>query len=156
VVGVPEIDLAITKADSPDPVSVGAFLTYTLTVANKKGDTANNVVVTDSLPSAVTFVSVSSTKGTCSGANPVVCNVGTVALNELVSIMIVVRPTNPGTVVNTAVVTGREHEHDPCGQHGHGGDTRQGVRPAERLLRVDGDASNAHGRQAHDRQRARP
>src|SRR6476619_3757413 len=28
--------------------------------------------------------------------------------------MIVVRPTNPGTVVNTAVVTGREHEHDPA------------------------------------------
>ncbi|MGZ4392163.1 MAG: hypothetical protein ACXVRK_08610, partial [Gaiellaceae bacterium] len=111
--GVPEIDLAITKADSPDPVSVGSLLTYTLTVTNKKGDTANNVVVTDSLPSAVTFVSVSSTKGTCSGTNPVVCNVGTVAFNELVSIMIVVRPTNPGTVVNTAVVTGREHEHDP-------------------------------------------
>src|SRR5207247_97450 len=111
--GVPEIDLAITKADSPDPVSVGALLTYTLTVTNKKGDTANNVVVTDSLPSAVTFVSVSSTKGSCSGTNPITCNIGTVAFNELVSILIVVRPSNPGTITNTAVVTGREHEHDP-------------------------------------------
>ncbi len=111
--GAPEIDLAITKADSPDPVSVGGLLTYTLTVTNKKGDTANNVVVTDSLPSAVTFVSVSSTKGSCSGTNPITCNIGTVAFNELVSIMIVVRPTNPGTITNTAVVTGREHEHDP-------------------------------------------
>jgi uncharacterized repeat protein (TIGR01451 family) len=111
--GVPEIDLAITKADSPDPVSVGTLLTYTLTVTNKKGDTANNVVVTDSLPSAVTFVSVSSTKGSCSGTNPISCNIGTVAFNELVSIMIVVRPSNPGTITNTAVVTGREHEHDP-------------------------------------------
>jgi uncharacterized repeat protein (TIGR01451 family) len=112
--GAPEIDLAITKADSPDPVSVGALLTYTLTVTNKKGDTANNVVVTDSLPSAVTFVSVSSTKGSCSGTNPITCNVGTVAFNELVSIMIVVRPSNPGTITNTAIVTGREHEHDPA------------------------------------------
>ena len=111
--GTPEIDLAITKTDSPDPVSVGALLTYTLTVTNKKGDTANNVVVTDSLPSAVTFVSVSSTKGTCSGTNPITCNVGSVAFNELVSIMIVVRPSNPGTITNTAIVTGREHEHDP-------------------------------------------
>src|SRR5882724_6515540 len=111
--GAPEIDLAITKADSPDPVSVGALLTYTLTVTNKKGDTANNVVVTDSLPSAVTFVSVSSTKGSCSGTNPITCNIGTVAFNELVSIMIVVRPSNPGTITNTAIVTGREHEHDP-------------------------------------------
>lgn len=111
--GAPEIDLAITKADSPDPVSVGGLLTYTLTVTNKKGDTANNVVVTDSLPSAVTFVSVSSTKGSCSGTNPITCNIGAVAFNELVSIMIVVRPTNPGTITNTAVVTGSEHEHDP-------------------------------------------
>jgi len=111
--GAPEIDLAITKTDSPDPVSVGALLTYTLTVTNTKGDTANNVVVTDSLPSAVTFVSVSSTKGSCSGTNPITCNLGTVAFNELVSIMIVVRPSNPGTITNTAVVTGREHEHDP-------------------------------------------
>jgi len=111
--GTPEIDLAITKTDSPDPVSVGALLTYTLTVTNTKGDTANNVVVTDSLPSAVTFVSVSSTKGTCSGTNPITCNVGSVAFNELVSIMIVVRPSNPGTITNTAIVTGREHEHDP-------------------------------------------
>ena len=109
----PEIDLAITKADSPDPVSVGGLLTYTLTVTNTKGDTASNVVVTDSLPSAVTFVSVSSTKGSCSGTNPIICSIGTVAFNELVSIMIVVRPNNPGTITNTAVVTGRENEHDP-------------------------------------------
>jgi uncharacterized repeat protein (TIGR01451 family) len=111
--GVPEIDLAITKTDSPDPVSVGGLLTYTLTVTNKKGDTASNVVVTDALPSGVTLVSVSTTKGTCSGSNPISCAIGSVAYNELVTIMVVVRPNTPGTITNTAVVTGREHEHDP-------------------------------------------
>ena len=111
--GVPEIDLAITKTDNPDPVSVGGLLTYTLTVTNKKGDTANNVVVTDALPSGVTLVSVTTTKGSCSGTNPISCSIGSVAYNELVSILIVVRPNSPGTIVNTAVVTGREHEHDP-------------------------------------------
>jgi uncharacterized repeat protein (TIGR01451 family) len=111
--GVPEIDLAITKTDSPDPVSVGGLLTYTLTVTNKKGDTANNVVVTDALPSGVTLVSVSTSKGTCSGSNPISCAIGQVAYNELVTIMVVVRPNSPGTITNTAVVTGREHEHDP-------------------------------------------
>jgi uncharacterized repeat protein (TIGR01451 family) len=111
--GAPEIDLAITKTDSPDPVSVGGLLTYTLTVTNKKGDTANNVVVTDALPSGVTLVSVTTTKGTCSGSNPISCAIGSVAYNELVTIMVVVRPNSPGTITNTAVVTGREHEHDP-------------------------------------------
>jgi uncharacterized repeat protein (TIGR01451 family) len=110
--GVPEIDLAITKTDSPDPVSVGGLLTYTLTVTNKKGDTANSVVVTDALPSGVTLVSVSTTKGTCSGSNPISCAIGSVAYNELVTIMVVVRPSSPGMITNTAVVTGREHEHD--------------------------------------------
>jgi uncharacterized repeat protein (TIGR01451 family) len=111
--GPPLIDLAITKTDAPDPVSVGGLLTYTLTVTNKKGDTANNVVVTDSLPSEVTFVSVAATKGTCSGSVAITCNLGTVAYNELVTITIVVRPTIAGTITNTAVVAGREAEHDP-------------------------------------------
>ncbi len=112
--GPPLINLAITKTDTPDPVSVGGLLTYTLTVTNKKGDTANGVVVTDSLPSEVTLVSVVSTKGSCSGSVAITCNIGTVAFNELVTITIVVRPTAPGTITNTAVVAGREAEHDPA------------------------------------------
>jgi uncharacterized repeat protein (TIGR01451 family) len=111
--GPPLINLAITKVDTPDPVTVGALLTYTLTVTNKKGDTANNVVVSDSLPSEVTLVSVASTKGTCSGSTAITCNIGTVAFNELVTITIVVRPNSPGTITNTTVVVGREAEHDP-------------------------------------------
>jgi large repetitive protein len=111
--GPPLIDLAITKTDAPDPVSVGGLLTYTLTVTNKKGDTANNVIVTDSLPSEVTLVSVAATKGSCSGSIAITCNLGTVAYNELVTIAIVVRPTTAGTITNTAVVAGREAEHDP-------------------------------------------
>ncbi len=112
-VGAPLIDLKITKTDSPDPVSVGALLTYTLTVTNKKGDTANGVVVTDSLPSGVTLVSVATTKGTCSGSMAITCNIGSVAFNELVTITIIVRPGAAGTITNTAVVAGREAEQDP-------------------------------------------
>jgi uncharacterized repeat protein (TIGR01451 family) len=111
--GPPLTDLKITKTDSPDPVSVGALLTYTLTVTNKKGDTAHNVVVTDSLPSEVTLVSIASTKGTCSGSIAITCNIDSVAYNELVTITIVVRPTAAGTITNTAVVAGREAEQDP-------------------------------------------
>jgi uncharacterized repeat protein (TIGR01451 family) len=111
--GPPLIDLAITKTDAPDPVSVGALLTYTLTVTNKKGDTANNVVVTDSLPSEVTLVSIAATKGTCSGTVAITCNLGTVAYHELVTITIVVRPSAAGTITNIAVVAGREAEHNP-------------------------------------------
>ncbi len=112
--GPPLIDLAITKTDNPDPVQVGAQLTYTLTVTNKKGDTANGVVVTDSLPSDVTLISVTATKGTCSGTTAITCQIGTVAYNEVVVITIVVRPNVVGTITNTAVVAGREPEHNPA------------------------------------------
>jgi uncharacterized repeat protein (TIGR01451 family) len=54
-----QADLEISKADSPDPVTVGDNLTYTITVTNNGPDAAANVVVTDTLPSGVTFVSAS-------------------------------------------------------------------------------------------------
>ena len=50
-------DLSIAKTDSPDPVTVGAQLTYTITVSNAGPDTANGVQVVDDLDSQVDFVS---------------------------------------------------------------------------------------------------
>ncbi len=44
-------DLSITKADRPDPVEAGETLIYTLTVTNHGPINAQNVVVTDTLPS---------------------------------------------------------------------------------------------------------
>lgn len=67
--GPPAADLAITKADSPDPVVTGTDLTYTLTVTNKGPDAAVDVTVTDTLPAETTFVSCSATGGgVCGGA----------------------------------------------------------------------------------------
>ena len=48
-------DVAITKADVPDPVTVGGPLTYTLVVTNNGPDDASSIVVTDTLPSGTTF-----------------------------------------------------------------------------------------------------
>jgi len=62
-------DLSITKTDSPDPVTVGNNLTYTINVTNNGPDTATSVTVTDNLPPETTFVSCSSTGGgVCGGS----------------------------------------------------------------------------------------
>jgi uncharacterized repeat protein (TIGR01451 family) len=98
-----QADLEISKADSPDPVTVGDNLTYTITVTNNGPDAAANVVVTDTLPSGVTFVSAS--PGCVHAAGVVTCNLGNIPAGSSVTITIVVTVTAPGTISNTATVT---------------------------------------------------
>jgi uncharacterized repeat protein (TIGR01451 family) len=109
----PRINMRIIKSATPNPATVGGNLTYTLTVTNLGPNEANDVVVTDSLPSETTFVSVSTNKGTCTGTNAITCSLGQVAVGEYITITIMVKPTQAGTITNTAIVAGHESEVDP-------------------------------------------
>lgn len=108
-------DLSISKADSPDPVLVNAVLTYTIEVGNLGPQAATEVVVTDDLPSHVTFVSASASSGTCTQkGKQVKCDVGTLAADptqaNAIAVTIQVRPTKVGTIVNTASVDSVEND----------------------------------------------
>jgi uncharacterized repeat protein (TIGR01451 family) len=106
----PMIDLSIAKTDRPDPVFVGKLLTYTLAVRNLGPDAATNVRVMDALPGAVSFVSVTSSQGTCTGGRVVSCGLGTIASGGRATVSIVVRANEAGAVLNTATVVGNEAE----------------------------------------------
>jgi len=110
VPAAPVIDLAITKTDRPDPVFVGARLVYTLTVRNGGPDTATNVRVVDALPAATAFLSVATTQGSCTGGRVVRCNLGSLAVGGRAIVTIVVRPREPGALLNEATVVGDEPE----------------------------------------------
>ncbi len=56
--------LQITKTDTPDPILVGQALSYQILVTNVGPSTATNVQVRDTLPTGLTFNTVSSTVGT--------------------------------------------------------------------------------------------
>jgi uncharacterized repeat protein (TIGR01451 family) len=71
-------DLAVTKADTPDPVPAGRELTYTIVVTNNGPATAIGVTLTDAVPANTTFVSVS-TPGGWSCTAPAVGATGTVS-----------------------------------------------------------------------------
>jgi uncharacterized repeat protein (TIGR01451 family) len=99
-------DLTVTKADKPDPATVGEPLTYTLTVTNAGPDAATAVEVVDVLPNKVDFVSATTTQGNCEHkGKKVTCEVGTLADGETATIRIRVTPTREGEIVNTATVT---------------------------------------------------
>jgi uncharacterized repeat protein (TIGR01451 family) len=103
-------DLSVAKADSPDPVTEGEDVTYTITVTNNGPDAATSVLLTDTLPAGVTFVSASSG---CTEVNGVVaCDIGALANDANAMVEIVVTTTGAGTITNTAVVAGNQGDPD--------------------------------------------
>ena len=112
-VGVPDgyADLAVTKTvDVPAP-AVGTNVTFTVGVKNDGPSDATSVRVTDVLPSGLTFVSASPSQGSYDSATGA-WTVGSVVLNAAATLSIVATVTQPGTIVNTATVTG-SNEIDP-------------------------------------------
>ncbi len=99
-------DVAIVKTASPNPVTQGTPLTYTLTVTNNGPASATNVTVADTLPSVLTYLSSTTTQGTCTEAGgSVTCQLGTMANASTATVTILTIPGAPGVVSNTATVT---------------------------------------------------
>ena len=88
--------LELTKTDSPDPVLSGQQLTYDLTVHNAGPSSTSGVALSDTLPSNVTFISVTTTRGSCfrSGVT-VLCSLGTFADEDIATIQIKVTTQAP-------------------------------------------------------------
>jgi uncharacterized repeat protein (TIGR01451 family) len=99
-------NMAIVKTAIPSPtVADGDVLTYSLAVTNGGPATATNVIVTDTLPSSVTYLSASTTAGTCSEASSTVtCLLGTMANAGTATVTIVTLAGAPSIAVNTATV----------------------------------------------------
>ena len=108
-------DLSLTKADSPDPVTVDTTLTYTIGVANLGPQGATDVTVTDRLPSHSRFVSASASSGSCErNGRQVTCRVGNLSPapgpGDTATITVLVQPTRVGTIENSASVDSVEND----------------------------------------------
>jgi uncharacterized repeat protein (TIGR01451 family) len=106
--GAPEefAELSLTKTDSPDPVEIEQNLTYTATITNSGPNAATGVALTDTLPTDAIFVSATPSQGSCTEASGIVtCNLDELANGASATVTVVVIPTAPGTITNTASIT---------------------------------------------------
>ena len=111
----PPVNLSLIMSGSQNPAAIGADLFYTLLVRNNSVDNlADNVVVTDTLPVGVTFVSAIPQRGVCTGTGPVTCNLGRLTLTDTVAVTIHVTPTTEGVITNNATVTTTSFDPDPA------------------------------------------
>ena len=105
-------DLAVTKTANPVAAKVGDTISYAVAVTNKGPSPANGVTMTDVLPAGVSYVSATTTRGSCSGNSTVTCSIGTLPENASATVTIVVKATAAGTVKNTADVGPSQDDPD--------------------------------------------
>ncbi|MGB8987670.1 MAG: DUF11 domain-containing protein, partial [Candidatus Sulfotelmatobacter sp.] len=98
--------LAIVKTAMPSPtVPEGDTLTYTIGITNNGPSSATNVTVTDPLPTDVSYLSFTTSAGSCSEAGgTVTCLLGTIANGGTATVTILTLAGAPGIATNTASV----------------------------------------------------
>ncbi|MDO8648989.1 MAG: hypothetical protein Q7R81_04375 [Candidatus Peregrinibacteria bacterium] len=102
-------DVTITKTGA-STVTRGGTLTYTLAVKNEGPASATNVIVTDAIPSGLTYNAGASDASCYQNGSNITCNVGTLADDQVKTLLLVFNvPTQNNcsqtTVQNTATVS---------------------------------------------------
>jgi uncharacterized repeat protein (TIGR01451 family) len=105
------VDLSVTKAGSPASQTLGdGNITWTILVKNNGPDTDTGVTIADPMPAGTTFVSATTTQGTCTGGTILHCSIGTMAAGASVTITLVTTPSTVGAQTNTVTVVGDRPE----------------------------------------------
>ncbi len=105
--GDPTIELSLTKSRITSATQVGVPIFYRVTVQNLSMGPADQVVVTDLLPSNVANVDGTPDQGICDvqpGLDRILCDIGTMASGQAVDVIVQLTPLVPGQLCNTASV----------------------------------------------------
>ena len=150
------VDLSVIKSDNPTSITAGqdadptlysgSTFTYTIRAANAGNDAAANVVVTDTLPAGVTFLSATG-GGTLSG-NTVTWNTGTLAAGASTTYTVTVQvddATPAGTLSNTASITSTTRDPNAANNSNSESTVTLGPQPRDRadLFVIKTDSASA-------------
>ncbi len=107
-----EADLAVTQTANTDSVGVGQNFTYTIEVTNNGSVDSEGVILVETLPEEVTFVSSSLTPSQQTD-NILTFDLGNLAEGETTTVEITVTaPTTTGTITGSALVTSDTFDPD--------------------------------------------
>jgi uncharacterized repeat protein (TIGR01451 family) len=111
----PVVDLAVGLT-VPASLNVGSALTNNISITNLGPDTATGVVLTNTLPAGVQFVSASLSQGNLAGAGGglVTCNLGSLAAGGSANVIIVTTPSVGGSLTNAVNVAADEEDLMPA------------------------------------------
>jgi uncharacterized repeat protein (TIGR01451 family) len=115
IIQVAATELKIVKTGQPNPVTVGADLTYTLVVSNNSLTTATDVKVVDTLPAGFTYLTSSGENSVTVVGNTLTFYLGTLTSQAKDTITLVgeVTAAAASTITNTATVSGDQPDLNP-------------------------------------------
>ncbi|MBO9534382.1 MAG: DUF11 domain-containing protein [Solirubrobacteraceae bacterium] len=109
-------DLRVSKTADRATANVGQTITWTVTGRNDGASPATGVVITDVLPSGVTYTGSTPSQGTCAlSSGQVVCTVGGLAVNATATITITATVNTAAAETpqqNVAQITGSQFDPD--------------------------------------------
>jgi uncharacterized repeat protein (TIGR01451 family) len=105
-----DVNLELSKSATPQAVSAGEPLTYTLAVRNNGASASLGVVLTDTLPTAFTITDVTASQGNCAGIETIGCSLGTINSGASATVTIVgtLDQAARGELLNSASVSSDE------------------------------------------------
>lgn len=102
----PVADLGLGQSAAPALVNVGSNVVFTLNVTNLGPSTASSVVVSNTLPAGMSFVSASATQGTpTNSAGVVTCALGAMTNGARATLTVQAVALTAGAKTNSATVT---------------------------------------------------
>jgi large repetitive protein len=131
------VALTIAKVVSDPSPNVGDTITYTISLINSGPDTATGVVIGDTLPSGITYVSSSADQGSYD-AETSDWTVGSLAVGATTELTLTATVTSPDDTINQAAITAVDQfDTDSANES-----AETSVQPQQAELRLTGQVDN--------------
>lgn len=106
---VASASLIVNATSAPYPAVVGTPLTYTITVTNPGPTTATEIILANTLPPRVTFVSATASQGSATNSGRLVnFRLGDILPGQIITLTIVGIPNAPGLLEDRIRTTGSQ------------------------------------------------